>query len=129
MSRAREVTNALADIIKEAVPGVKWNVNIIGASAGKGLEGTISCDEVTFEQDAYDVCTATVVYSIYVLDINGTTDIDDLSDTLFEVLHNNDLGGMIDNGLVKRIVFGAVANNTKAVAMLLEYQVEYDMEV
>ena len=63
------------------------------------------------------------------LDINGTTDIDDLSDTLFDVLHNNDLGGMIDNGLVKRIVFGAVANNTKAVAMLLEYQVEYDMEV
>lgn len=129
MSRAREVTNALADIIKEAVPGVKWNVNIVGASAGKGLEGTISCDEVTFEQDAYDVCTAKAVYSIYVLDINGTTDIDDLSDTLFEVLHNNDLGGMIDNGLVKRIVFGAVANNTKAVAMLLEYQVEYDMEV
>lgn len=81
MSRAREVTNALADIIKEAVPGVKWNVNIVGASAGKGVEGTISCDEVTFEQDAYDVCTATAVYSIYVLDINGTTDIDDLSDT------------------------------------------------
>ena len=129
MSRAREVTNALADIIKEAVPGVKWNVNIVGAAAGKGVEGTISCDEVTFEQDAYDVCTAMAVYSIYVLDINGITDIDDLSDTLFEVLHNNDLGGMIDNGLVKRIVFGAVANNTKAVAMLLEYQVEYDMEV
>lgn len=129
MSRAREVTNALADIIKEAVPSVKWNINIVGASAGKGVEGTISCDEVNFEQDAYDICTATAIYSIYVLDINGRTDVDDLSDTLFEVLHNNDLGGLIDNGVVKRIVFGAVTNNAKAVAMLMEYQVEYEQEV
>lgn len=37
MSRAREVTNALADIIKETVPGVKWNVNIVGAAAAKVL--------------------------------------------------------------------------------------------
>lgn len=128
MSRQSEITNALASLVKKAVPSVNWNVNIVGANAGKCVEGTISCDEVSYEQEAYDVCTATATYSIYVLDINGKTDIDNMSDVLFKAVHNNDLNGLIDNGLVKRVVFGTPRGNTKAVAMLMEYQVEYMQE-
>lgn len=128
MSRQSEITNALASLVKKAVPSVNWNVNIVGANVGKGVEGTISCDEVSYEQEAYDVCTATAIYSVYVLDINGNTDIDSMSDVLFGALHNNDLNGLIDNGLVKRVVFGTPRGNTKAVAMLMEYQVEYVQE-
>lgn len=128
MSRQSEITNALASLVKKAVPSVNWNVNIVGANAGKGVEGTISCDEVSYEQEAYDVCTATATYSVYVLDINGNTDIDSMSDILFGALHNNDLNDLIDNGLVKRVVFGTPRGNTKAVAMLIEYQVEYMQE-
>lgn len=128
MSRQSEITNALASLVKKAVPSVNWNVNIVGANVGKGVEGTISCDEVSYEQEAYDVCTATAIYSVYVLDINGNTDIDSMSDVLFGALHNNDLNGLIDNGFVKRVVFGTPRGNTKAVAMLMEYQVEYVQE-
>lgn len=128
MSRQSEITNALASLVKKAVPSVNWNVNIVGANVGKGVEGTISCDEVSYEQEAYDVCTATAIYSVYVLDINGNTDIDSMSDVLFGALHNNDLNGLIDNGLVKRVVFGTPRGNTKAVAMRIEYQVKYMQE-
>ena len=65
---------------------------------------------------------------VYVLDINGKTDVDNLCDVLFKALHNNDLNGLIDNGLVKRVTFGTPRGNTKAVAMLMEYQVEYTQE-
>lgn len=128
MSRQSEITNALASLVKKAVPSVNWSVNIVGGNASKGVEGTVSCDEVSYEQDAYDICTATAIYSIYVLDINAKTDIDNMSDVLFKAVHNNDLNGLIDNGLVKRVVFGTPRGNTKAVAMLMEYQVEYMQE-
>ncbi len=128
MSRQKEVTAAVAECVRKAVPEINWSINIVGTNASREVEGTISCDEITYEQDAYGICTATAVYSVYVLDINGRTDVDNLSDVLFEALHNNDLNGMIDNGLVKRIVFGTTSMNTRAVAMLLEYNVEYYME-
>lgn len=128
MSRQSEITSALASLCRKVVPGINWNVNIVGANAGKGVEGTISCDEVSYEQEAYDVCTATAIYSVYVLDINGKTDVDNLCDVLFKALHNSDLNGLIDNGLVKRVTFGTPRGNTKAVAMLMVYQVEYMQE-
>jgi hypothetical protein len=128
MSRQKEVTAAVAECVRKAVPEINWSINIVGTNASREVEGTISCDEITYEQDTYDICTATAVYSVYVLDINGRTDVDNLSDVLFEALHNNDLNGVIDNGLVKRIVFGTTSMNTRAVAMLLEYHVEYYME-
>ena len=127
MSTRVEVTKALASIIREALPNVPWSVNISGANATKGIEGTISCDHVSFEQGARCFVLARATYTVYVIDMQGNAPIEEIGDTLFDVLNCSDLNGACMVCNVNSIVYGAPKGNQKASALLMELVAEYEV--
>lgn len=125
MSKRTEVTEALAEIVREAVPDVPWSVNIAGLNASKDVQGTISCDRVAFDQQAADLIIATATYTIYVVDMSGDAQIDDIGDALFDALNCSDLNKTCLVCYVNNIIYGAPRGNPKAMAVLVELQAEY----
>lgn len=125
MSKRTEVTNALLRIVEEAVPSVPWSVNITGSNVSKNIEGTVSCDRVLFDQQARDLIIATATFSVYVVDMGASAQIEDIGDTLFSALNNSDLDGTCLRCDVNSIIYGAPRGNSKAMAMLIEVVAEY----
>lgn len=127
MSTRTEVTSALVEIIREAVPSVPWTVNVTGSNVSKGIEGTLSCDRVDFSQEARDIIFATATFTIYVVDMSGNEEIEDIGDILFDALNCTDANGTCLICSVKSIVYGAPRGNTKASALLMELEAEYQV--
>lgn len=127
MSKRTEVMEALTEIIRNTAPDVPWSVNISGSNVSKGIEGTISCDRVAFDQQAAGLIIATATFSIYVIDMSSDAQIDDISDALFDALECSDLNGTCLVCYVKNIIYGAPRGNQKAMAVLIELQAEYYM--
>ena len=125
MSKRTEVIEALAGIVREAAPDVPWSVNISGSNVSKGIEGTISCDRVAFDQQAAGLIIATATFSVYVVDMSGDAQIDDIGDALFEALECSDLNSTCLVCYVKNIIYGAPRGNQKAMAILIELEAEY----
>lgn len=125
MSKRTEVIEALAGIVREAVPNVPWSVNISGSNVSKGIEGTISCDRVAYDQQAAGLIIATATFSIYVVDMGNDAQIDDIGDALFDALNCSDLNKTCLVCYVNNIIYGAPRGNPKAMAVLIELQAEY----
>ncbi len=128
MSKRIEVTNAIIGLLKKKVPEANWNASITGVNRSSKLEGTVTCDRIEYNYEAYDVLTAKAVYSIYIVDMNSIEGVDDIADKAFVLLNNSDLAGTITEGLVSKIIYGTAQGKQNAGVALLEYVVEYEEE-
>ena len=124
MSRREEVTAALLELLQTELPEVSWNEQLTGAVRGQNLQGTVSCDRISFERNAKNVRMATASYSIYMIDANSLDGVDTLADKIDSVLCENwHLGGIATNSVVKSIIFGAAQGKTNAGMALVEFDV------
>lgn len=123
--RRKAVTNAIFDILTENVPDVTWSKLFKGFQRGKGVVGSVVSDSVDFEYDAKNQLVATAKYTVIIADSENTDTVDDIADTVFELLDNDDLNGTATVGDVKRITYAAAPNKEDAGAVLIEYEVKY----
>lgn len=124
MSKREDVTKALIDLLTEQLPEVSWNEQLTGAVRGQELQGTVSCDRISFEWNAKNVRMATASYSIYLIDANSLDGVDALADKIDNVLCENwHLGGIATNSAVKSIIFGAAQGKANAGMALVEFDV------
>lgn len=123
--RRATVTQTIVDILKEAVPEVPWGVRFSGANRSKGVEGTVSCDRVSFEYDSKDSLVAKATYNIYILDANSTENVDELADKVFFVLNDDDLDGVIICGDITQVQYGSMPGMPSSGVAVLTYVVEY----
>ena len=123
--RRATVTQAIFETLKEAVPEVPWSVRFSGANRSKGVEGTVSCDRVSFEYDSKDSLVAKATYNIYILDANSTENVDELADKVFLVLNDDDLDGVIICGDITQVQYGSMPGMPSSGVVVLTYVVEY----
>lgn len=127
--RRAEVTQTIFDYLKTSVPEVPWSVRLSGANRSKEVEGTVSCDRVSFQYDTKDSLVAKAIYGIYILDANSTENVDALADKVFAVLNNDDLGGVVICGDITQIQYGSKPGMAGSGVAMLTYVVEYYEEL
>ena len=123
--RRKAVSDAIFDILTENVPEVTWTKLFKGFQRGKGVVGSVVSDRVDFEYDAKNQLVATAKYTVIIADSENTDTVDDIADTVFELLDNDDLNGTATVGDVKRITYAAAPNKEDAGAVLIVYEVKY----
>lgn len=124
MSKREEVTQALVDLLAQELPEVNWSQQLTGAVRSKEIEGTVSCDRISFEYNAKNVRMATASYEIYLLDSETLDGVDALADKIDTVLCANwHLGGIATNSAVKEIIFGAAQGKANAGMALIAFDV------
>lgn len=127
MSRRQEVTDAIERILKYELPEVPWTVLVKGIKRSKQTEGTISCDEVTFNFDAKGSRNAQALYSISAVAAGDSVDIDTLADNLDKVILNNPtLDNWATTARITQIFFGVAQGREEAGAFIAYLDVTYD---
>ena len=123
--RRKAVSNAIFNMLAENVLEVTWTKFFKGFQRGKGVVGSVVSDSVAFEYDAKNQLVATAKYTIILADSENTETVDDIADTVFELLDNDDLNGEATIGEVKRITYAAAPTKSEAGAVLIDYEVKY----
>ena len=123
--RRKEISGAIRSHLESFVPAVKWIERLSGASRGKEVCGSITCDRVSYQwEDKMDLI-ATAIYSIYLIDAASTGTVDDLADEVFMALHAEDLGGAVIDSNVLQVVYGCAQGKPDVGVVMMEYKVEY----
>lgn len=68
MSRRTEITDVIMGLLQDQIPEVHWSSLVTGASRGNKLEGTVSCDRITYVEMTKSGRKGVLTYSIYLLD-------------------------------------------------------------
>lgn len=127
MSRRTEITDVIMGLLQDQMPEVHWSSLVTGASRGNKLEGTVSCDRITYVEMTKSGRKGVLTYSIYLLDTASVEGVDALADKLDALLtHYHDLGGWCIDSQVKEIVFGVAQGKADAGMALITYEVYFD---
>ena len=123
----KELTKKIIELLTEGVPDVQWLEAVIGIRLGKGVVGTVACDRVSFEYPSKDIIDATAVFTVVLIDVNGSEAMDDRAEQVMKLLRANPTidGAAIDSG-VQRIIYGTPQGAPKATAAEITYEVLYD---
>lgn len=125
MAARVDVTNTILEACKTLVPAAEWTVYLKGGSRGNGLYGSVSCDRTEFEQQAKGLTWAKADYKLDIVDMNGENDVDAMADILFEAFNGTDMGGLVYDVSVNRIIYGSVPTSASAEVVELELSVTY----
>lgn len=127
MSRRAEITDVLTGLLQAEIPNVHWGTLVTGANRTNRLEGTVSCDRVTYTEQTKTARKGTMTYSIYLMDTKSVEGVDVIADTVDDVLTiYSDLGGWCTSSRVKDIIFGAAQGKNNVGIALIEYEVSFD---
>ena len=121
----KDISGAIRAALEAAVPSVKWTERLQGASRGKDIIGSVTCDRVSYRWDDKTTLIATATYSIYLVDTPSTGTVDDLADAAFAALHADDLGGIAVDSNILNVMYGCAQGKSDIGVVLMEYQVEY----
>ena len=70
---------------------------------------------------------ATATFSIYVMDISSTNEVDNIADDIIRVLSNNrTLSGTVVDSLVQEVIYGMAQGRPDVGAVLIHFVVTYD---
>lgn len=127
--KRKAITAAIIGLLAEVLPDVSWQERISGAARSKAVEGSVTNDRISYRYDDKDCLVATGLYYIYIVDANSVESVDEMSDTAFKALNDEDLGGMAIVGDVKRVIYGTPQGKPQVGVALLEYEVTYYEEV
>lgn len=127
MSRRTEITDVIMGLLQDQIPEVHWSSLVTGAGRSNKLEGTVSCDRITYVSMTKSGRKGVLTYSIYLLDTASVEGVDALADKLDALLTKyHDLGGWCIDSQVKEIVFGVAQGKTDAGMALITYEVYFD---
>lgn len=127
MSRRTEITDVIMGLLQDQMPEVHWSSLVTGAGRSNKLEGTVSCDRITYVEMTKSGRKGVLTYSIYLLDTASVEGVDALADKLDALLTKyHDLGGWCIDSQVKEIVFGVAQGKTDAGMALITYEVYFD---
>lgn len=127
MSRRTEITEVLLGLLWDQLPEVHWSSLVTGASRTNRLEGTVSCDRITYQEMTKTARKGIMSYSIYLMDTQSIEGVDTLADKLDDLLTKyDDLGGWCSGSRVKEIIFGAAQGKSNAGLALINYEVYFD---
>lgn len=127
MSRRTEITDVIMGLLQDQIPEVHWSSLVTGAGRSNKLEGTVSCDRITYVEMTKSRRKGVLTYSIYLLDTASVEGVDALADKLDALLTKyHDLGGWCIDSQVKEIVFGVAQGKTDAGMALITYEVYFD---
>lgn len=127
MSRRTEITDVIMGLLQDQMPEVHWSSLVTGAGRSNKLEGTVSCDRITYVEMTKSGRKGVLTYSIYLLDTASVEGVDALADKLDALLTKyHDLGGWCIDSQVKEIVFGVAQGKSDAGMALITYEVYFD---
>lgn len=127
MSRRKEITDVLFDLLQDQIPEVHWGTLVTGANRTNRLEGTISCDRITYQEMTKQSRKGVLTYSIYLLDTQSIEGVDEIADEIDAILTQYpDLGGWCTDSRVKEIIFGAAQGRANVGVALISYEVYFD---
>ncbi len=127
MSKRTDITDVLMGLLKDQMPDVHWGSLVTGANRTSRLEGTVTCDRITYQEMTKSARKGVMTYSIYLLDTQSIEGVDALADELDALLTQYpDLGGWCTGSRVKEIIFGAAQGRANAGMALISYEVYFD---
>jgi hypothetical protein len=129
MGRRKEVEDAILRILADEVADVPWGSAVVGARRGRGPEGTVACDRVSFKADDKDGREATAVFSVCVVDGAGGGRAEEIADGADAALAANPtLDGWATDSFVRGMFFGVAPGKPEIGVALLELEVKFDMK-
>lgn len=123
--RRKEIGAAIRSLLETSVPTVSWTERLAGASRGKDVCGSITCDRVTYQWQDKTTLIATATYSIYLVDTPSSGTVDDLADEVFTALHSDNLDGMVIDSNVLSVLYGSAQGKPDIGVVMMEYEVQY----
>ena len=114
-------------LLQDQMPDVHWGSLVTGANRTNRLEGTLSCDRITYQEMTKNGRKGVLSFSIYLLDTQSIEGVDALADELDAILTQYpDLGGWCTDSRVKEIIFGAAQGRANVGVALISYEVYFD---
>ncbi len=114
-------------LLQDQMPDVHWGSLVTGANRTNRLEGTLSCDRITYKKKKKNGRKGVLSFSIYLLDTQSIEGVDALADELDAILTQYpDLGGWCTDSRVKEIIFGAAQGRANVGVALINYEVYFD---
>ena len=123
--RRKEISGAIRSRLESSVPAITWTERLTGASRGKDVCGSVTCDRVSYRWEDKTSLVATATYSIYLVDTNSGGMVDDLADEVFIALHADDLDGAVIDSNVLNVMYGSAQGKPDVGIVMMEYKVEY----
>ena len=123
--RRKEISGAIRSRLESSVPAITWTDRLTGASRGKDVCGSVTCDRVSYRWEDKTSLVATATYSIYLVDTNSGGMVDDLADEVFIALHADDLDGAVIDSNVLNVMYGSAQGKPDVGIVMMEYKVEY----
>ncbi len=124
-SKRHDVEGAILGMLEGVFPDITWSRVFKGFQRENSISGCLVNDRTEFAYDAKDQLVAAAKYIIIVADPNNLDTVDDIADTIFELLDCDDLNGTAIVGEIKSIIYAAAPNKDKAGAAIIEYNVKY----
>lgn len=105
--RRKAVGEKILSMLEAALPDVEWSARVTGASRSGGACGSVTSDRISYNYDDKNSLIAEAVYMIYIVDVNSTEAVDEMADTAFTVLNDDDLDGLAISSRVKQVIYGS----------------------
>ena len=127
MSKRTEVEEALYSLLMDQFPEIHWQKLVTGVARGREMMGTIAGERISYEWLDKFTKAATATFSIYVMDISSTNEVDNIADDIIRVLSNDrTLSGTVVDSLVKEVIYGMAQGRPDVGAVLIHFVVTYD---
>lgn len=127
MSKRTAVEEALYSLLMDQFPKIHWQKLVTGAARGREMMGTIACERISYEWLDTFTKAATATFSIYVMDISSTNEVDNIADDIIRVLSNDrTLSGTVVDSLVQEVIYGMAQGRPDVGAVLIHFVVTYD---
>ena len=126
--KRKEINRAILSLLESSASSVEWSERLAGASRGKNICGSVTCDRISHVWDDKQCLIATAVYSIYLVDTPCTGTVDDIADDVFSALHSDDLGGLAIDSNILNVVYGGAQGKPEVGIVMMEYEVKYNEE-
>ena len=124
-AKRKAITDAIIGMLSTNITNVEWSKYFKGFQRGKVVTGSVVCDHIDYEYDAKNQCIATAIYTIIVADPDNLDTVDNIADTVFELLDCDNLDGTAEIGLVTSVNYASAPTKVDAGAVLIVYEVKY----
>ena len=124
-AKRKAITDAIVGMLSTNIKNVEWSKYFKGFQRGKVITGSVVCDHIDYEYDAKNQCMATATYTIIVADPDNLDTVDNIADTVFDLLDCDNLDGTAEIGLVTIVNYASAPTKVDAGAVLIVYEVKY----
>lgn len=129
MALREEINETILTACRSILPDIQWTSRLVGAERGRGVQGTISCDRIEFINKSKQKTHGLAKYEIYVISFDGTYDVEEAADTIFDTFNKTNMGGLCVFSEVTRIIYGSAQGYKDSDVCMLNIDVEFEYDV